>query len=549
MAEKPLPELIPDDIKKVIKETYFKGLLDEVPIEIYTLPGMNDKYNEATISLLSSLAGLSEKIRLSLHTVGDAQAMKRKVTRSPTVLIAPDKYGMRYTGAPLGEESKTLLLAILMASTGRTMLSDEAVLKIRDKVKDRRDIQIFVSPTCPYCPQQVLTAFSAAIAQPGRITAEAIEIYENQDLAERLGTLTVPQTIINNIFTGAGLQPEPLFLESLITLKEPQQMTAGVAGATIEKDMVIVGGGPAGLTAAIYAARAGLSCVVIEKNTLGGQVAITPVVENYPGFTSIGGKSLMDLITQQAVQYAEIHVGESILDAKRDPHDGRIYLKTTAAIYIAKSLVIATGASSKLLDANGVRTFTGKGVSSCATCDGYYFKDGKQVIVVGGGNTALTDALYLHNLGAKVTLVHWQDALRAEARLQESFRLSGIPVLWNHELREVIGDRVVRNVRIEDKKAGTTVEMKVDGVFIAIGYTPNNEVAKQLGLELDAQGYVKTDLATMRTSMPLVYAAGDLTGAPKQIVVAVSHGSIAAMTAFDDLSALAPTKPAAIGSL
>jgi thioredoxin reductase (NADPH) len=175
-------------------------------------------------------------------------------------------------------------------------------------------------------------------------------------------------------------------------------------------------------------------------------------------------------------------------------------------------------------------------VSYCATCDGYFFKDGKQVIVVGGGNTAITDALYLHNLGAKVTLVHWRDTLRAESRLQGSFKQTGVPALWDSEVREISGDKIVKTVKIEDKKTGKVLDMPVDGIFVAIGYVPSNDIAKQLGLELDEQGYIKTDLVTMRTSMPGVYAAGDITGAAKQIVVAVAQGSVAAMTAFEDVT-------------
>jgi thioredoxin reductase (NADPH) len=186
------------------------------------------------------------------------------------------------------------------------------------------------------------------------------------------------------------------------------------------------------------------------------------------------------------------------------------------------------------------------GVSYCATCDGYFFKDGKHVIVIGGGNTAITDALYLNNLGAKVTLVHRRDDLRAEARLQDNFKQSGIPALWDSEVREISGDKIVKAVTIEDKKTGKILEMPVNGVFVAIGYIPQNEIAKQLGLELDDQGYIKTDLMTMRTSMPMVYAAGDITGAPKQIVVAVSHGSIAAMSAFEDLAQSSPARREAV---
>jgi thioredoxin reductase (NADPH) len=135
-----------------------------------------------------------------------------------------------------------------------------------------------------------------------------------------------------------------------------------------------------------------------------------------------------------------------------------------------------------------------------------------------------------------VTLVHWRDALRAESRLQESFKQSGIPAIWDSEVREISGDKIVKAVKIEDKKNGKIKEMPVEGVFVAIGYVPNNDLAKQLGLELDDQGYIKTDLLTMRTSMPGVYAAGDITGAPKQIVVAVAHGSVAAMSAFEDIA-------------
>lgn len=535
-------ELIPEDIKQTIRQTLLETLKEDVVLEVYTRDGKNDKYNEAAVSLVKMLAELSGKLKVSFHTIGDEQSVKRNVTRSPSVLIAPDAYRIRYTGAPMGEEGRSFLTAIVMASTGKPLLSEPSISKIAEQLHEKRDIQVFVSPTCPFCPLQVLSAFSAAIVRPDLVSAEAVEIYENQDLAESLGSLAVPQTFMNNTFTGAGLQPEPLFLESLMTLKEPLVASTQITGEPVEKDLVIVGGGPAGLTAAIYAVRAGLNSVVIEKNNLGGQVAITPVVENYPGYMRVGGKSLIDLISQQAAQYCELHVGEHITEITKDRQDGRTQLKTNHAIYITKGLVIATGVDNRALEATGAQKFYGRGVSYCATCDGYFFKDGKNVIVVGGGNTAITDALYLHNLGAKVILVHRRDTLSAEAKLQESFKRSGIPALWDSEVREISGDKIVKAVRIEDKKTGKISDMPADGVFVAIGYVPQNEIAKQLGLELDDEGYIKTDLMTMRTSIPLVYAAGDITGAPKQIVVAVAHGSVAAMTAFEDVSGSAWVK-------
>jgi len=537
MAEE--KKIIPDDVKEVIKETFFKELKNDVVVEVYTKAGLNEQFNESAVMLVKSLAGLSDKLKVSFHTIGDEQSVKRNVSRSPTVLIAPDKYRMRYTGAPLGEEGRSFLVALMMASSGKSIFTEPAVKEIAGQLREKRDIQIFVSPTCPYCPQQVLSAFSAAIIKPDLVSAEAVEIYENQDLAESLGSLAVPQTFINGIFTGSGLQPEPLFAESLLSLKEPAVASTQISGEPQERDLVIIGGGPAGLTAAIYGVRAGLNTVVIEKSNLGGQVAITPVVENYPGYMRIGGKSLVDLIAQQAAQYAEIHIGEFVTEVTKDEQDGKIHLKTNHAIYITKGLIIATGVGNRALEAPGAQKFYGRGVSYCATCDGYFFKDGKNVVVVGGGNTALTDALYLHNLGAKVTLVHRRRDLRAEAKLQKSFEQSGIPALWNSEVREVDGDKIVKSVKVTDTKTNKVHELPADGVFVAIGYVPNNDVAAQLGLDLDEQGYIKTDLITMRTSMSGVYAAGDITGASKQIVVAVAQGSVAAMTAFGDITSSA----------
>lgn len=536
-------ELIPDEVKQTLKETFQKTLKDDVIIEVFTEKGKNDQFNDSAVDLVKALALLSDKLKASFHSIGDDQSVKRNVTRSPSILIAPDKYRLRYTGAPMGEEGRSFLTAIMMASTGKPLFSESSIKQIAEQLHEKRDIQVFVSPTCPYCPQQVLSAFSTAIVKPDLVSAEAVEIYENQDLAESLGSLAVPQTFMNNTFTGAGLQPEPLFLETLMTLKEPLVASTQISGEPVEKDLVIIGGGPAGLTAAIYAVRAGLNTVLIEKSNLGGQVAITPVVENYPGYMRVGGKSLIDLISQQAAQYCELHVGEHIIEIMKDRQDGRIQLKTNHAIYITKGLLIATGVSNRALEAAGAQKFYGRGVSYCATCDGYFFKDGKNVIVAGGGNTAITDALYLNNLGAKVTLVHRRDTLRAESKLRESFKRSGITALWDSEVREISGDKIVNSLKIENKKTGKIMEMPVDGVFVAIGYVPQNELAKQLGLELDDQGYIKTDLMTMRTSMPNVYAAGDITGAPKQIVVAVAQGSVAAMTAFEDLANLSMLMP------
>ncbi len=526
-------EQFPEEVKKVIKETFFKELTEDIVIEVFTKQGLNDQFNEAAISLIKALSVLSEKLKVSYHKIGGEQAIRRDVHRSPTVLIAPDKYRLRYTGAPLGEEGRSLLVTILMASTGKSVLTAPSIAKIAG-LKEKRDIQVYVSPTCPYCPQQALNAFSAAIVKPDLVSAEVVEIYENQDLAEALGSTSVPQTLINTIFTGIGLQPEEYFVESLLTLKEPAYVSEQISAEPVNADLVVIGAGPAGLTAAIYAVRAGLSTVVIESRMIGGQVAITPVVENYPGYMRIGGKSLVDLISQQAIQYADVHVGEQVKEISGDKNE-RFQIKTNRAVYTTKGIVLATGVGNRALNAAGEKRLYGRGVSYCATCDGYFFKEGKQVIVVGGGNTAVTDALYLHNIGAKVTLVHRRDALRCEAKLQDSLKQTGIAVLWNSEVKEIIGEKTVTSVVVENNQTRAVTELPADGVFVGIGYVPNNEVAKALGLDLTPEGYVKVDLTTMRTSHPGIYACGDITGGLKQIVVAVGQGSIAAMSAFEDI--------------
>ncbi len=522
------PEIITEDIKKALKEA-FKELKADVPVEIYIKSGENDMFNNITVSLLKTLGDLTRKIKPSFHKVGDEMSKKRGVERSPTLLIAPDKYNIRFTGAPLGEEGRSLVMSIIMASAGKGILPEGSF----GELKEKRQVKVFVSPTCPYCPQQVLYGVSAVISRPDLISLEVIEIYENKDLAERFGVASVPQTFVNDILVGHGLQPEDVFIGAVMAAGWPEFVPKEAApGEAVERDLVIIGGGPGGLTAAIYAERAGLKTVVLEKSAIGGQVAITPVVENYPGFTRVAGKTLVDLIAQQASQYADIHQAEDVRSVKKT--GGLFEVKTSRGLYTAKGLILVTGARSRTLDVPGESRLFGRGVSYCATCDGYFYKDGKRVFVVGGGNTALTDALYLHNIGAKVTLIHRRDRFRAEERLKEGLRAAKIPVFYNSVVKEVMGDKLLGAIKVEDLKTGKVGEIPADGLFVAIGYEPNNELAKALGLDLDPEGYIKTD-ASQRTSMPMVYAAGDVTGSVKQIAVAVGQGAVAATSAFEDI--------------
>lgn len=524
-------EIIDEKVKKILRDT-FKELKEEVPIEVFTKKGLNDIFNDIAVDLVKAIAELTDKIKPHFYTIGDEFSGSRNVHRSPTVLVAPDRYAIRYTGAPVGEEGRSFIMVLLMASTGRTFISDDSRQRLK-RLKEKREVKVFVSPTCPYCPQQVLYAASSAIERKDLVSVEIIEIYENRDLAEKYAAMSVPKTFVGETLIAPGLQPEEYFIESIIEGSQVEYVTHAGREDLKDYDIVIIGGGPAGLTAAVYAERSGLKSIVFERANVGGQIAITPIVENYPGFSSIAGKMLVDLMAKQTMEYSSVLQGVAVNEIKKK--NGGFEVIAGKGIYTAKAIIIASGAESKGLDAAGEKRLSGRGVSYCATCDGYLFKDGKSVIVVGGGNSALTDALYLDSLGAHVTIVHRKDSFRAEGRLQQSVFQRNIPVLWNSRVVEIFGEKLVEKARIEDINSGKTKDIKTEGVFIAIGYEPSNEIAKSLGIGIDVEGYIKVD-DKMRTSMPMVYAAGDITGGVKQIVVAVSQGSVAALTAFEDIA-------------
>jgi thioredoxin reductase (NADPH) len=524
-------ELINEDIKKSLREA-FKQLKDTVLIEVYTQAGMNEPFNEAAVSFLKVIPELTDKIEVDFYRLKDEHAQKRGIERSPTILIAPDKYNIRYTGTPAGEEAGSFVIALIMASTGKTFISDDSKKRL-ERLKDKRHVRVFVSPTCPYCPQQVIYAVSAAIEKRDLISVEMIEIYENIDLAEKYAAMSVPKTFIGETLIAPGLVPEDYFIESIIEGKEVEYVMPAGRQDMRDYDIVVVGGGPAGLTAAMYAERSGLKSIIFESANAGGQIAITPIVENYPGFSRIAGNTLVDMMVKQTLEYSILLQGAGVDEIKKKGDGFEVI--TGRGIYNAKAVIIATGAGSRHLNAEGETSFAGRGVSYCATCDGFLYKDGKNVIVVGGGNSALTDALYLDSLGAHVTLVHRRDTFRAEERLQQSIFQRNIPVLFNSTVKEIHGKRVVEKVTIEDVKTGGKRDMAVQAVFIAIGYEPNNETARKLGLEVDKEGYIKVD-EHMRTSLPRVYAAGDITGGVKQIVTAVSQGAVAALAVFEDIA-------------
>ncbi len=305
--------------------------------------------------------------------------------------------------------------------------------------------------------------------------------------------------------------------------------------ATKHTKVLIIGSGPAGYTAAIYAARANLKPVLVQGMQPGGQLTITTDVENYPGFADpIQGPWLMEQMSAQAAHVGTELITDLIVDidfskrpfvAKGDSGDE----------YIAETVVIATGAQARWLGIPSEDAFQGFGVSACATCDGFFYR-GKEVVVIGGGNSAVEEALFLTNFATKVTLIHRRDSLRAEKIAQDRlFRNPKIAVVWDSAIDEILGDtdpvRSVTGVRVKNVKTGATEVIKTDGVFVAIGHTPSTALFKGK-VAMDDEGYIITAPDSTATSVEGVFAAGDVKDKTfRQAVTAAGMGCMAALEA------------------
>jgi thioredoxin reductase (NADPH) len=296
----------------------------------------------------------------------------------------------------------------------------------------------------------------------------------------------------------------------------------------------IIGSGPAGYTAAIYAARALLNPVLIAGIQPGGQLTITTDVENYPGFADvIQGPWLMDQMRAQAEHVGTELINDIVLEADLSSRPFRLKLDSGGVI-LAETLIICTGAQAKWLGLESEQKFQGFGVSACATCDGFFYR-GKEVVVVGGGNTAVEEALFLTNFASKVTVVHRREEFRAEKILQERlFAHPKIEVIWNSAVEEVRGTENplgVTGVTLKNLKTGQTTEVACDGFFVAIGHAPASELFKGQ-LEMDGSGYLKVKAGTTATAIKGVYAAGDVTDdVYRQAVTAAGMGCMAALEA------------------
>ena len=291
-------------------------------------------------------------------------------------------------------------------------------------------------------------------------------------------------------------------------------------------DVIVIGGGPGGYTAALYAARANLSVAILEKLSPGGQMGTTDVIDKYPGFPQ--GVNGFELAMQMKEGAERFGAQTQLAEVTQVELAGQVKtIHTSGGDYQARTVVLATGAHPRELGLPGERELRGRGVSYCATCDGMFYR-GKTVVVVGGGNTAVSDVLYLSRLCEKVYLVHRRDTLRAsKVYLDPLQKAENVEFVWDSEVKQLLRDQAVTGVRVRNKKTGKERDIPCDGGFVAVGYLPNTELYRGQ-VELDEAGYVLAD-ETTQTNLPGVFAVGDLRKKPlRQVVTAASDGAVAA---------------------
>ena len=298
----------------------------------------------------------------------------------------------------------------------------------------------------------------------------------------------------------------------------------------MDYELAIIGAGPAGYSAAIYAVRAGIKTILIDKGFGGGLAALSPNIENYVGFESISGIDLTEKMKAHASKYTDIHFNEEVKKIKKT--NDIFTIETTKDNFNTKAIILCLGTDYRKLNAPGEKELTGKGVSYCATCDGFFFKD-KVVAVVGGGNSALIEAIFLKQIGCKeVYLIHRRDQLRAEKAYEDEAVQKGVKIIYNTHVETIHGQQKVDYLELHDVNTKKVSKLPVDGVFISIGEEPQNSLAKELGIKLDEKGYVIVD-KQQKTNVKGVYAAGDITGGLRQVITACAEGAVAALSSTE----------------
>lgn len=312
-------------------------------------------------------------------------------------------------------------------------------------------------------------------------------------------------------------------------------MTEQAERERIEVDVVIIGAGPGGMTAALYTSRSNLTTVMIEKGAPGGELINTAEVENYPGYSLISGPDLATNMYEGAMRFGAKHVYGDVTHVENHGNQKHVY--TNDKVYVTSAVIIATGAHHRKLGIEGEERLAGQGVSYCAVCDGFFFRN-KNLVVVGGGDSAVEEGTYLTNFADKVTIIHRRDELRAQKILQDrAFANEKVDFIWDSVPEEIKGEHAVKSIQIRNVKTQEVTDFSADGVFVYVGIIPNSEVVAALGVT-DDEGWILTN-AAMETSVPGIFAVGDVRQTPlRQIATAVGDGSIAGQKAYQYIEAL-----------
>jgi thioredoxin reductase (NADPH) len=394
------------------------------------------------------------------------------------------------------------------------------------------EITIYTKPSCPYCDmaKRLLSAKGQTWTE---IDIEA-EAGRRNEMIERSGRRTVPQIWIGERHVGGFDDLSALEqagqLDGLLGIRGGGPGAGGGGGGAEHVKLVIVGSGPAGWTAALYAARAELQPVVVAGLAMGGQLMLTTDVENYPGFPeALSGPDMMERFQKQAERFGARAFQEDAIRLELGQRPFRI--ETTERSFTADAVIVSTGASAKWLGIESEKRLINRGVSACATCDGALFK-GKAMAVVGGGDTAVEEALFLARYATRVTLIHRRDELRASKIMAERARQNEkIEFAWNSEVDEVLGDEFVTGVRIRDVKSAETRTLEIGALFVAIGHEPNTDLVRGQ-LDTDDVGYIRVRPGSTYTTIDGVFACGDATDPVyRQAVTAAGTGCMAAIDA------------------
>lgn len=496
--------------------------------------------------LLEEIVKLSKRLSLEVHDLdADREAAARHgVTRAPcTVVVGARDYGLRFSGVTGGYEAGSLIEAILMAGNARSGLDPTVEGWVR-RIEQPTRIEVFVTLTCPYCPRMVHVALQMAVANE-HVGAEMVESAEFAEQARSFGHRGVPFVVVNGRLALEGaLAPEEAVLEIMRVaapaayeeLEAEVRSHAGARRVTAPRprhryDTIVVGAGPAAMSAAIYAVRTGLD-VLLVGDRLGGQVADTATVENWLGVQSVGGRDLALMFRAHVEHYALAELLHARVAAVERTDGGFVVRLEDGTEYQGRSVVYCAGKQYRTLGVPGEARFLGHGISFCATCDAPLFQ-GRRVLVVGGGNSAFTAARDLLPYAAQIDLVNILPDWQADAAVQEA--VAGDPKVRLHpatRVTEFIGESELTGARLEPAAGGDPQQVPIDGAFLEIGLIPNSApVASLVPLNPAGEIVVNRDQST---AVPGFFAAGDVTDEPqKQIVVAEGAGAKAGLAAYD----------------